>query len=85
MWLENSVSAMPCEISSPEHHQTFNILLWGAISSYFFSFFFFLAFQSIKRFFEDLALTVLGSNLVLGSMEYRVGVNMMTKQGPEKK
>lgn len=57
-------------VSAPEHHQIFNILLWGAISS---CFFFFFAFQTMKGFYEDLAVTVLGSNLVWGSIEDRDG------------
>lgn len=51
-----------------EHYQIFNILQYCEVL-----FLAFFAFQSMKGFYEDLAVTVLGSNLVGGSMEYRVG------------
>lgn len=66
MWLENFsvqwfVSFQPLNT---------NRLLISHCEVLFLAFF---AFQSMKGFYEDLAVTVLGSYLVLGSMEYRVG------------
>lgn len=67
MWLENSVCAMACESFQPLNTTR---LLISYCEVLFLAFF---AFQSMKGFYEDLAVTALGSNLVSGNIKYRVG------------
>ena len=65
--LESSVCAVACESFQPLNTTR---LLISYCEVLFLAFF---AFQSMKGFYEDLAVTVPGSNLVWGSMEHRVG------------
>lgn len=48
-----------------EHHQTFNILVTKVL--------YLASFLNFKVFYEDLVVTVLGTDLVWGGVEYDVG------------